>query len=468
MNVLYSTHTSPDYMPPLGITDRQIIVGPNYPTRIEERKVLSLNVTRGRYDLAALVSSLPLEQKPELTVVLADSFQNCVPENLAEVPGLKLLLIADTHHGNAPLQTMLAYARREPFDRIVVTHDPHHLHWFVEANIAPTIYIPNINCFHFPQQLNKRRQAAICFVGQAGQWHPRRRRLLQAIQNAGFPLIVRQAPASMAAAMYNSMQIIFNCSLNGDLNMRVFEVMAAGGFLITDRLSPQSGLEVLFRRGKHYVDYEDLDDLLIKLRHYLGHPDECLKIANAGRAAYLNGHRPAQRARDLLEFAFAPAPISYSKHDLRATLGHDGFGENLEERVRIYEWFQNLSLQNERLAVVADAALGARAIADLVDLPRLRVHVRESDDGKISLIKEALNRMGVLTPADFIKSQSTQCDIQVMDARTLTGLRDSKNICAQWIVVMTAGNPMDAQSEWLTSQGYAKSREVPWLFQRLQ
>jgi hypothetical protein len=35
VNILYSTHTSPDYMPPLAVSERQIIVGPNYPDRIE-------------------------------------------------------------------------------------------------------------------------------------------------------------------------------------------------------------------------------------------------------------------------------------------------------------------------------------------------------------------------------------------------------------------------------------------------
>src|SRR5215813_2505825 len=135
-NVLYSTHTLPNSMPPLAVSGRQIIVGRGYPTRIEGR-VKSLNITRGRYDLARVVFSLPADQRPELTLVLADAFENCLPENLAAVPGQKVLLVADTHHGERPLQKMLAYARQEPFDRIVVIHDPHHLHWFTEAAIAP-------------------------------------------------------------------------------------------------------------------------------------------------------------------------------------------------------------------------------------------------------------------------------------------------------------------------------------------
>ena len=465
MNVLYSTHTSPDYMPPLIISERQIIVGLSYPNSSEGGLVRSINVMRGRYDLAALLSSLPDTQMPDLTVVLADAYQDCVPENLAAVPGRKVLLVADTHHGQNPLQKMLAYARQEPFDRIIVTHDPHHLHWLAEANIAPTKYIPNINCAHFPQPFVENRNPAIVFVGNAEQWHPRRRYLLQAIQKAGLPLVVRQAPAPTAAAMYGSFQIAFNCSLNGDLNMRVFEVMAAGGFLVTDRLSPQSNLESMFSRGRDYVDYETLDELLGVLRYYLAHPRACLKIAKAGQDAYLKAHTPQQRVRDLLEFALEDSMTSTSNHDRRAQPEIVGFGENLNERAQIYECFQELSLKNEMIVVVADAAVGARAISDLVDLPRLKVQVRRFADGS-SHVNGSLDELTAPKQVEYVEGRFSRCDIQLMDARTILSLHDASCLSAQWVAVMSAGSSMDRPTEWLASHGFSKVREAPWLFRK--
>lgn len=464
VNILYSTHTSPDYMPPLVISERQIVVGPNYPHRIDAGRLRSIKIAPGRYDLAALVASLPAEQKPELTVVLIDAYQQCLPENLAAVPGRKLLLVADTHHGQFPLQKVLAYARREPFDRIVVTHDPHHLHWFAEAAIAPTRYVPNVNVSHFPQPFNTRRQANIVFVGQAGQFHPRRRHLLQAIRKAGLPLVVQQAPAPMAAFMYNSAQIAFNCSLNGDLNMRVFEVMAAGGFLVTDRLSPQSGLETLFRRGEDYADYDSPDDLIAKLRHYLAHPEECLKIARSGQSAYLKSHNPAQRVRDLLGFASGTS-IAPTPGDPRALSGTDGFGRNLEERVRIYEVFQNFAQQSERIVVIADATLGARCIADLADLPRLKIQVAATAE-QSSPIKASLGRLGVLDQIDFIEGEPGPCDVLAMDARTIASLKDSRNLRARFLTVMGAGSIVDDKTAWLAAHGFSKVGEKPRVFER--
>jgi hypothetical protein len=459
VNILYSTHTRPDYMPPIAVSARQIVVGPGYPTRIEDR-VKSLNVASGRYDLASVVFSIPADQRPELTLILVDAFQDCLPENLAAVPGRKVLLAADTHHGEKPLQKMLAYARQEPFDRIALIHDPHHLHWFTEAAIAPTTYIPNLNVHHFPRAFSTHRKPHIAFVGQAGRFHARRRFLLEAIRNAGLPLAVQAVAAPAAAGIYGAAQVTFNCSLNGDLNMRVFEVMAAGGFLVTDRLSPQAGLDRLFRRGADYVDYENPDDLIAKLRYYLARPTECLKVARSGQAAYIANHRPGQRIRDLLDFMVGTHARSYSS-DRRAEPGGDGFGANLEERVRLYEILQNFARQAELVSVVLDAGLGARCISDFVDLPRLKIQVTGPVE-QLASIKESLVRLGAIDQVEF-NAAPAACDILVMDGRT--DPMSFETVRARFVLV-TGSEHVAKTKAGLSAKGFKNVAERPMVFER--
>ena len=43
----------------------------------------------------------------------------------------------------------------------------------------------------------------------------------------------------------------------GDINLRVFEVLSAGGFLITDDISPQAGKDLIFKNGEHLVLFKD-------------------------------------------------------------------------------------------------------------------------------------------------------------------------------------------------------------------
>lgn len=63
---------------------------------------------------------------------------------------------------------------------------------------------------------------------------------------------------------------------------RVFEVLACGGFLITDHRAEMDGF---LRDGEHLVVYRDATDLGEKARWYLQHTDERRRIAAAGRAA---------------------------------------------------------------------------------------------------------------------------------------------------------------------------------------
>ena len=70
----------------------------------------------------------------------------------------------------------------------------------------------------------------LTFVGQVGRFHPYRRWVLQQVQAAGLPLETLRGTLAQTADIYADSQITLNISLNGDLNLRVFEALAAGGF----------------------------------------------------------------------------------------------------------------------------------------------------------------------------------------------------------------------------------------------
>ncbi len=96
-------------------------------------------------------------------------------------------------------------------------------------------------------------------------------------------------------------KIIFNYSASGDLNMRIFEAMAVGRMLLTDRRAVRNGLLDLFEEGKELVTYTNEDDLLEKAAYYLAHDEERERIAAAGRAAVLQHHTYAHRIDRILE-----------------------------------------------------------------------------------------------------------------------------------------------------------------------
>ena len=88
---------------------------------------------------------------------------------------------------------------------------------------------------------------------------------------------------------YNQMPLIFNqakINLNISLKviqsgipLRVFDVLACGGFLITNY---QQEIAETFEDGKELVIYNDIPDLIAKVNYYLTHEEERKAIARNG------------------------------------------------------------------------------------------------------------------------------------------------------------------------------------------
>ncbi len=91
-------------------------------------------------------------------------------------------------------------------------------------------------------------------------------------------------------AILNATGISLNISklpFPGTVGARVFEVLACGGFLLSNRYP---GIEALFEDGRELVYYDDFDDLERKIRHYRDRPEERRAIGARGRAAILARH----------------------------------------------------------------------------------------------------------------------------------------------------------------------------------
>ncbi|MBI2307247.1 MAG: glycosyltransferase [Rhodocyclales bacterium] len=71
------------------------------------------------------------------------------------------------------------------------------------------------------------------------------------------------------------------------INLRIFEALAAGCFLLTDHCDELAGL---FRIGEEIETYRSSGELAEKVSHYLAHDDQRRAIAQAGYATFLREH----------------------------------------------------------------------------------------------------------------------------------------------------------------------------------
>ncbi len=100
-----------------------------------------------------------------------------------------------------------------------------------------------------------------------------------------------------AAKKFSQSRIVFNISIKDDINMRVFETLSTGSFLLTNWLPT---LGDLFEDGKHLVTYKTLDEMVEKAKYYLEHDDEREKIAKAGHDEFMANHTYKHRVEKIL------------------------------------------------------------------------------------------------------------------------------------------------------------------------
>ena len=101
------------------------------------------------------------------------------------------------------------------------------------------------------------------------------------------------------ARAYSAADIVLNISQAQDgpgLNMRTFEALGCGAFLLNER-KPE-GLD-LFQEGVDWACYADVDELLAQVERYLAHPEERQRIAQHGQATAYAKHTYRHRMAEV-------------------------------------------------------------------------------------------------------------------------------------------------------------------------
>lgn len=270
----------------------------------------------GRPSISTLLGKLPRGWRPDLFVWI-DGGPGFLPLDLNQLDCPTVCLVGDSH---TQIDWRLEYAKT--FSHVFLMFNRQHIALFQQAGCSNVGWLPAAcdpevhRAFEVPEAFD------IVFVGQTlRQWHPDRVRLLERLLAAGFDVHVTTKILEEMALAFGRGRIVFNRSLAGDLNMRVFEAMATGRMLLTDRLAPESGLEELFRDRVHLVCYEE-DTLETLARHYLEHADERREIAEAGRAEVLHAHTYRHRAAELLRGVLGDEPRAFERSAPRVNASH--------------------------------------------------------------------------------------------------------------------------------------------------
>lgn len=370
--ILVVWYCDPRYIPPFSLSERQVTVGPKWFP--DQPQMMFAGFTpRGAYDLEAAVSALKIDKRFDAIVVWADASGVNFPLNLEAFDCPRVLCVGDTHHLQSPLNKMLAYARATRYDFMLSSHNRQHLHWFAEAGFSKLAWLPGLKVQHFPRRFTNSRKRQICFVGNVAANHQRRHCLLETLERNSLPLLVTRAPQAAAADVFASSLVSFNASLNGDLNLRVFEVLSAGGCLVTDRLSEQSGFHLILKEERDFIGYDTESELVRQTRTLLERPNRALDIARSGNRAFTRTMLPEHRAAQLLAWIFDDRLDDLFRFPSVSRASP----VPLKDRIRVYEDLQELQRTTGNARVIFAPQVPGTYLDDAADLQRVAISLTE-------------------------------------------------------------------------------------------
>ncbi|RJR45773.1 MAG: hypothetical protein C4567_03080 [Deltaproteobacteria bacterium] len=249
-------------------------------------------------DLAVVLEQLPAADRPDLVLVVENLGPRRLPLNLENLKVPRTFYALDPHLN---LHWHQKYA--SAFDLVFTTQQSsmsafkakgrpvHWLPWAVNLGVVFDHALP--------------RTHEIAFVGRADPRLRRKRHCILEALKSRFPVRVwgdragNQVDQQEMGRIYSQARVVVNESIQGEVNLRVFEALAAGALLLTEDVGPN--LLGLFTPGRHLITYGP-QDLLEKAAYYLSHEEERLAIAAKGRERVLARHHTLARARQFLEY----------------------------------------------------------------------------------------------------------------------------------------------------------------------
>lgn len=242
-------------------------------------------------DLEYIYNSTPEDQRPDL-YFWVESVYGHFPTNLDKLKIPKICYLIDSHLNNLSYQVEWA----QNFDYVFIAQKE-YIPKFIEVGCKNVFWVP-LGCD--PEIHKTTNQQKIYDVGFVGGviGNDRRVSLIEKIQTEHNFYYERCFWDDMSRVL-DSSKIVFNNAVNNDLNMRVFEALSIGSFLLSEP-TYGNGQEEFFMPGEEYGVYEDAS-INNSISFYLENSELRELIAKRGKEVVLNAHTYEHRMLDIID-----------------------------------------------------------------------------------------------------------------------------------------------------------------------
>jgi len=130
--------------------------------------------------------------------------------------------------------------------------------------------------------------------------YPNRKKVRKVLSKAGHKLMSKRVVHKSLINWINRSKIIVTSNnIFHSMSMRYTETLACGGFLLADK---PEGMDLLgFKDGVHFVIYNDMNDLVDKVKFYMSHDKKRRTIAKQGMKFVRKNHSCKVRVKEMTE-----------------------------------------------------------------------------------------------------------------------------------------------------------------------
>lgn len=295
-------------------------------------RVISRTYSRRQYETMDRNNAIALEtamsiSPPDYALVMNGTSLTEKTKKLGKDLGIRLALWAY----DSPAELGWIGETASGYD-LLYTYEPEDLSFFSNRGRSKLLPVAHDPTTYYPQDPLEEKNVDICFVGSLRGYVAHRRMIIRNIakefrdaritvwtdrgrwysphhfasnlismrwKNCAVKLGVFQH--SEINELYNHSKICLNMHHSQSrkaANPRNFEILGAGGFLLTDRdLSYLKGL----REGKEYEKYTSMNDLVDKIRYYLDNEEDRKRVEAAGHSTAERWHTYACRAHEIID-----------------------------------------------------------------------------------------------------------------------------------------------------------------------
>lgn len=253
-------------------------------------------VTRN-FDIAVILKVLNIQ--PDLIFFIEGGSMKLFPRGLETVSCTTCWYGIDTHMDYAKhlaiasLFDVTFLAQYEYVDKMIMA-GVKQVHWL------PLAWEPSLSVSAIPE-----KKYLVSFIGSIDRGlHPERADIILELSSKFKNSYFGKASPIEMASIYGQSLLVFNKSINNDVNMRFFEAAGEGAVLVTDMIE-NNGVDELFERGVHFVEYESKEDCILKISQLLERPELLIEMGKKARSHVKIRHTYDNRVADLLSISTA-------------------------------------------------------------------------------------------------------------------------------------------------------------------